>query len=328
MSPFKTKPKKMEVNKVPHISVVSPVYGCKNCLYELYSRLKETLEKITIDFEIILVNDASPDNAWETIVELAGKDNRVKGINLSRNFGQHYAITAGLDHCRGEWVVVMDCDLQDQPEEITKLYNKAMEGFQIVYGQRIRRKDKWLKRTYSKIFYAILGYFTNTKQDPSIGNFGIYNKNVIDSILAMNDYHRYFPTMVRWVGFKHTKISVSHAERAGGRSAYSLRKLINMGMDIIVSFSDKPLKLMVKIGFVIASISFLFAIYNLLLFLNHQIKVLGYTSLIVSIWFFSGLIIMVLGVVGLYIGKTFDKVKGRPAYLIMKKTFADEKKHD
>lgn len=311
-----------------YFSVIIPVYRCEKCLVELYKRLKQTLEKLNKEFEIIFINDASPDGAWETIVELAKKDNRIKGINLSRNFGQHYAITAGLDHCKGEWVVVMDCDLQDQPEEIVKLYNKAMEGFQIVYAQRIHRRDKWLKRTYSKIFYAILGYFTNTKQDPSIGNFGIYHKKVIDSILAMNDYHRYFPTMVRWVGFKHTKTSVSHAERENGRSAYTLKKLINMGMDIIVSFSDKPLKLMVKFGFMIASISFLFAIYNLILFLNHKIQVLGYTSLIVSIWFLSGLIIMVLGVVGLYIGKTFDKVKGRPVYLIMEKTFSDAKKQD
>ncbi|MBN2399614.1 MAG: glycosyltransferase family 2 protein [Candidatus Aminicenantes bacterium] len=312
----------------PFISIVSPVYGCKNCLGELYCRLKATLEKISHDFEIILVNDASPDNAWETIVELAGQDKRVKGINLSRNFGQHYAITAGLDHCRGEWVVVMDCDLQDQPEEIEKLYHKAVEGFQIVFGQRIRRQDKWLKRTYSKIFYAVLGYLTNTRQDPSIGNFGIYHKKVIAAILSMNDYHRYFPTMVRWVGFKHAKISVSHAERADGRSAYTIKKLINMGMDIIISFSDKPLRLMVKIGLSIASVSFLFAIYNLLLFVNHKIKVLGYTSLIVSIWFLSGLMIMVLGVVGLYVGKTFDKVKERPVYLVMEKTFSDENEHD
>jgi len=114
---------------MPFLSVITPVYGCKTCLYELYFRLKESLEKITPDFEIIFVNDASPDCAWETIVELTNKDKRVKGIDLSRNFGQHYAITAGLDQCTGEWVVVMDCDLQDQPEEIIKLYNKAKEGF-------------------------------------------------------------------------------------------------------------------------------------------------------------------------------------------------------
>lgn len=265
----------MALNTI-YFSIVIPLYFCNPFIPELYRRLKETLEKMGVDFEIIMVEDGTGDESWDTICSLSAQDSRVRGILLSRNFGQHYAITAGLDHCKGEWVVVMDGDLQDQPEEIAKLYNKAMEGFQIVYAQRIHRQDKWLKRTYSKIFYAIFGYFTNTKQDPAIGNFGIYHKKVIDSILTMNDYHRYFPTMVRWVGFNHSKISVSHAERAGGISAYSFKKLSNMALDIIISFSDRPLKLMVKFGFIIVSISFLFAIYILLLFLNHKIKVLGY----------------------------------------------------
>ncbi len=305
----------------PHLSVVIPVYGCETNLYELYFRLKETLEKINPEFEIILVNDASPDNAWNTILDINIKDNRVKGINLSRNFGQHYAITAGLDHCEGDWVVVMDCDLQDQPEEIIKLYNKALEGYEIVFAKRIQRKDKWLKRKFSAFFYNVLGYLTNTEQDATIANYGIYHKKVIAAIQSMNDYHRYFPTMVRWVGFRHAKIGVVHALRPEGDSAYSFKKLLRLAVDVILSFSDKPLRLTVKFGFLISCFSIVFAIYNLILFLNHIIIVPGYTSLIISVWFLSGLIIMVLGVVGLYIGKTFDKVKGRPSYLVMEKTF-------
>jgi glycosyltransferase involved in cell wall biosynthesis len=303
------------------ISVVVPVYGCKTCLYELYIRIKETLEKITPDFEIILVNDASPDDAWETISELTQKDSRIKGINFSRNFGQHYAITAGLDHSTGEWVVVMDCDLQDQPEEIFKLYFEALKGYQIVYAQRIQRKDKWLKRMSSKLFYAVLGYLTNTIQDPTIANFGIYHRKVIESMRKMGDYHRYFPTMVRWVGFKHSKISVTHAERTDGQTAYSFKKLTRLALDIILSFSDKPLRMTVKFGFIISSMAILYAIYNLYLFFTDKMLVPGYTSLIISVWFLSGLIILVLGVVGLYIGKAFDKVKDRPTYLIMDSTF-------
>ena len=305
----------------PHISIVTPVYGCKSCLYELYFRLKETLEKITQDFEIILINDASPDDVWETIVKLTNKDKRVKGINLSRNFGQHYAITAGLDQCKGEWTVVMDCDLQDQPEEIVNLYNEALKGYQIVYAQRFQRKDSFIKRISSKFFYATFSYLTDTDQDPTIANFGIYHKIVIDSIRNMGDYHRYFPTMVRWVGFKYKKLQVVHAERIDGRTSYSYRMLIRLALDNILTFSDKPLRLTVKFGFLISSLALIFAIYNLILFFNNKILVPGYTSLIISVWFLSGLIIMVLGVVGLYIGKTFDKVKGRPSYLIMGKTF-------
>jgi dolichol-phosphate mannosyltransferase len=307
--------------KNTYISVVTPVYGCKVCLGELYSRLTETLTQITQDFEIILVNDGSPDDAWETIIDLAKKDSRVKGINLSRNFGQHYAITAGLDNCTGEWVVVMDCDLQDQPEEILKLYQESSKGYQIVYAQRIKRNDKWLKRVLSRLFYSLLGYLTETNQDPTIANFGIYHKKVIESIRQMGDYHRYFPTMVRWVGFKHTKIAVDHAKRENDKSSYSFIKLSRLALDIILSFSDKPLRLTVKFGFIISSLSIVFGIYNLILFFNNKILVPGYTSLIISIWFLSGLIIIVLGVVGLYIGKAFDKVKDRPTYLINDTTY-------
>jgi polyisoprenyl-phosphate glycosyltransferase len=305
----------------PHISIVTPVYGCGTCLYELYFRLKETLGKITPEFEIILINDASPDDAWETIVELANKDQRVKGISFSRNFGQHYAITAGLDHCKGEWVVVMDCDLQDQPEEIANLYNRALKGYQIVYAQRFQRRDKFVKRVLSKLFYVAFSYLTNTDQDPTIANFGIYHKTVIDSIRNMGDSHRYFPTMIRWVGFKQMKLRVVHAERTNGQSSYSFKMLVRLAVDNILTFSDKPLRLTVKFGFLISSLAIIFAIYNLILFFNNKILVPGYTSLIISVWFLSGLIIMVLGVVGLYIGKTFDTVKGRPPYLIMEKTF-------
>jgi dolichol-phosphate mannosyltransferase len=305
----------------PHISVVSPVYGCKTCLYELYFRLKETLEKISPEFEIILVNDASPDGAWDTIVELANKDKRVKGIDLSRNFGQHCAITAGLDYCTGEWVIVMDCDLQDQPEEIVNLYKEILKGYQIVYAQRFERKDRFIKRIFSKLFYAAFSYLTNTNQDPTIANFGIYHKKVIDSIRNMGDSHRYFPTMVRWVGFKHTKIKVAHAERIDGHTSYSFKMLIRLAIDNILTFSDKPLRLAVKFGFFISCLALLYGIYNLILFFDNKILVPGYTSLIISVWFLSGLIIMVLGVVGLYIGKTFDTVKNRPKYLILEKTF-------
>lgn len=297
-------------------SIVVPVYGCKTALFELYLRLKSTLEPISPDFEIIMVNDSSPDQAWDAIVEIARKDVRVKGIHFSRNFGQHYAITAGLEHSSGEWVVVMDCDLQDRPEEIAGLHQKAMEGWDVVLASRANRKDGLLKRLSSKIFYSLLGYLTNTEQDASIANFGIYHRKVIDAILQMGDYQRYFPTMVKWVGFTRTKIPVEHAQRDEGKSSYTFGKLLRLAIDVILSFSDKPLRLTVKFGFFLSSLAFVFALFNLVLYFTGNIKVPGYTSLIVSVWFLSGLIITLIGVVGLYIGKTFDKVKGRPTYIV------------
>jgi polyisoprenyl-phosphate glycosyltransferase len=298
------------------ISIVIPVYGCSSCLVELYIRLKKIIEPISRDFEIIMVNDSSPDNAWKTILEICQKDHRIKGINLSRNFGQHYAITAGLEKCNGEWVVVMDCDLQDRPEEIIKLYDKSQEGWDIVFAQRINRKDGFLKRYFSKLFYSLLGYLTNTDQDASIANFGIYNRKVTDAIKSMGDYQRYFPTMVKWVGFSSTKLPVEHAHREEGKSSYTFGKLVRLAMDVILCFSDKPLRLTVKFGFVLSSLAILFALFNLVLYFKGNINVPGYTSIIVSVWFLSGLIITLIGIVGLYIGKTFDKVKGRPTYII------------
>ena len=163
-------------------------------------------------------------------IELQGKrDPKIKGIKLSRNFGQHYAIAAGLDHSQGDWIVVMDCDFQDQPEEIIKLYNKATEGYDIVLGKRIRRNDTFLKIYFSKIFYLLLGYLTDTKQDSTIGNFGIYSRKTIDAICSMQDSYRYFPTMVRWVGFKNTQIEIEHAERGSGKTTYNYKKLFNIG---------------------------------------------------------------------------------------------------
>jgi polyisoprenyl-phosphate glycosyltransferase len=300
----------------PYISIVSPVYGCKDCLYELYYRLEAELIKITSEFEIILVDDGSPDGAWETIIELGKKDNRVKGINLSRNFGQHNALTAGLEHCSGDWVVVLDCDLQDKPEEISKLYNKATEGYDIVLGKRNYRKDNLIKRVLSKLFYKILSFLTDTKHDYSIANFGIYKKKVIDSVLRMNDNIRYFPTMIHWVGFKSIAIEVVHAERSSSKSGYTLKKLLKLALDIILSFSEKPLILTILLGLVISLSSFIFAIYYFIQYLRNLVIVPGWTSLIVSIWFLSGIIIFVLGIVGLYVGKTFEKAKSRPLYLI------------
>ncbi len=301
------------------ISVIIPVYGCKECLYELYIRLISILEKLTSNFEIILVDDCSLDNPWLFISDLGKKDLRVKGIRLSKNFGQHQAISAGLDYSSGEWIVVMDCDLQDKPEEIVNLYNKAIEGYDFVLGRRSERKDPFIKKIFSRLFYKLLGYLTDTKQDSAVGNFGIYNRKVIDAICSMKDNFRYFPTMVCWVGFNHTQINIDHAQREIGKTSYSFKKLMRLGLEVIVAFSDKPLRLTVKAGIAISIFALIFAGYTFVQYLSGAIKVLGYTSLFISIWLLAGLIIFLLGMVGLYIGRTFENVKGRPIYIINEK---------
>ncbi|WP_291723535.1 glycosyltransferase family 2 protein [Bernardetia sp.] len=302
----------------PHISVVSPVYRADKIVDKLVERITIEVSKITESFEIILVEDGSPDESWEAIERNCKKDERVKGIKLSRNFGQHYAITAGLDNAKGEWVVVMDCDLQDRPEEIVNLYNKAVEGYDVVLARRFERQDTFFKRLFSNLFYKVLSYLTGIKHDASIANFGIYHKRVVDSVCLMRESIRYFPTMIKWVGYEQTSINVQHASREEGTTSYNYKRLFNLALDIILAYSDRPVRLTIKLGFIISFISFLLAVFVVIQYSLGVISVAGYASLIISIWFFSGLIMITLGVVGLYIGKTFEGVKNRPIYITQK----------
>lgn len=298
------------------ISIIIPTYKCAPFIEEICERCQHS---INFPYEIIFVNDNSPMNDWDLIEKVCSVYNNVKGINLSRNFGQHHAIYAGLKHASGDWIVVMDGDLQDQPEEITKLYNKAQEGYDIVYAKRFERKDSFLKKLGSKYFYKVLAYLTETEQNSEIANFGIYHRNVINSILEMNDHVRYFPTMVRWVGYKYCSINVEHAIRDDGGTGYNFKRLLLLALNVILSFSDKPLRLTVKLGLFISAFSILSVIFFLYRYINGDIKVLGYSSIIISIWFLSGIIITIIGVVGLYIGRIFDQVKDRPKFIINKK---------
>lgn len=301
------------------LSIVSPVYRCEACLEDLIIRLGVSLKSVTSDYEFIFINDGGPDKSWEKLQDLAVENKAIKLLNLSRNFGQHAAITAGLAESIGEWVVVMDCDLQDLPEEIPNLYQKAQEGYDIVLAERVVRNDSFYKKMTSKFFYFILSYLTGTKQDTSVANFGIYKRNVIQEVLKMGDYIKFLPLMVKWVGFRSCKLQVKHANRSEGSSSYSLLKLLRLSADVILSFSDKPLKILVKLGFIISFMALVFGIYMLYSFLNGEIIVQGYASLIISLWFLSGLIISMLGLVGLYVGKSFDKVKNRQVYIIKEK---------
>lgn len=304
----------------PLLSVVVPVYGCKTCLVELCNRITATIEKIPARLEIILVNDASPDNAWQTIQQLHCTDNRIKGINLSRNFGQHHAITAGLDYTNGDWVVVMDCDLQDRPEEIPNLYNKAMEGYEVVFGKRINRQDKWLKKKSSQFFYRFYDYFTGHSSDHSVANFSISSKKVVDSFKQMREQNRFFPLFLQWMGYESASICIEHNARKNGKSSYSLRKLVRLATDAIISQSNKPLRLSIQFGFLIASVSLIYGLYLFFRYFFLDEPVQGWTSVMVSIYFIGGLIFFNFGVLGLYLGKIFNETKARPLYFIRETT--------
>lgn len=304
-----------------HISIVSPVYGCASCIKALCAELCTAMQAIECsDFEIVLVNDASPDQAWNAIEEASSLHPQVQGINLSRNFGQHAAIHAGLANAQGEWIVVMDCDLQDRPDQIPKLYHKVIEGYDLAVAQRVQRQDSRSKRMGSTWFYRILSYLTETHIDPSIANFGIYNRKAVSAILAMGDYIKFFPTMAVWIGFKRIEVPVEHGLRETGKSSYNISRLMRLGFNVIISFSDKPLRLVVKFGFMIMIIVFLAALMVAYRYFTGSIVVTGYTSLLLSVWFFGGFTLSILGLTGLYVGKAFDQSKNRPVYLISDKT--------
>ncbi|MET0946686.1 MAG: glycosyltransferase family 2 protein [Flavobacterium sp.] len=300
----------------PVISFVSPVYRAEGILDKLVDEIQKVMLEINQPYEIILVDDRSLDNSWEVMKKISRQFSEVKSIRLSRNFGQHPAIMAGLSQAKGEWIVVMDCDLQDQPMEVLKLYNKAKEGFDIVLAKRKNRKDGFYKRMSSLLFSKVYGFFTDTRYDNEVANFGIYHSKVIQSILKISDSIKYFPLFVTFVGYNSTSIIVEHAQRAEGNSSYSYSKLLSLAFNTIISFSNKPLKLFVKFGLTISGISFMLGLYNVYLAMTDRIEVLGYSSIIVSIWFLSGIIITTIGVCGIYIGKIFDQTKDRPIFII------------
>ena len=307
--------------KMPIISIVVPVYKAENCLDELYRRLVLALETITPDFEIVLVEDCGGDRSWEIIEHLSVQDARVKGMQFSRNFGQHYGITAGLDYCNGDWVVVMDCDLQDRPEEIPRLYAKAQEGYDIVLARRGKRQDPLLKRLTSWMFYRLFSYLIDMKYDDQVGNFRIMSRKVVESFRKMREQLRFFAALVQWVGFPSASINVEHAERLEGNSTYTLSKLWKLAFETIIAYSDKPLRLSIRFGFTMAFLAFCYGVYALALAALYSVPIQGWSSLIVSLYFIGGIIIAILGIMGIYLGKTFDESKKRPLYIVRRATF-------
>jgi polyisoprenyl-phosphate glycosyltransferase len=253
---------------------------------------------------------------------LAKTDSRVKGIQFSRNFGQHYGITAGLDHCDGDWVVVMDCDLQDRPEEIPRLYAKAQEGYDVVLARRGKRKDPPIKRVTSWLFYQIFNYFTELQYDGEVGNFRMISRQVAQNFCLMRERLRFFGGLVDWMGFSTASIDVFHEERFTGKSTYTFAKLWKLASETIIAYSDKPLRLSIKLGFIISTFAFIYGIYILIQVWIYGSTVTGWSSIIVSLYFLGGIIISILGIIGVYLGKTFDEIKKRPLYLVRNLTFS------
>ena len=300
----------------PDISIVVPVYGCDATLAELHERVAAAVDRIPATFELIFIDDCGPGRPWELINELAQNDPRVIGLKLSRNFGQHTAIMAGVDAARGNWVVIMDCDLQDRPEEIPRFWAKAQEGHDIVVGRRIERKDGLLKRLSSRFFWWVFVYMTNQESDATQASFGIYSRQVVDKVKILQEQPRIFPLLVRWAGFKVTPINIDHEKRKQGESSYNLRRKLSLAGNAIISYSNKPLKMFVQFGFLMAFIAFCFGAFFFIRYFFFDYTVTGWTSMMVSLYFLCGILLFGMGVLGIYISRIFEQVKGRPLYVI------------
>ncbi|KXH83009.1 glycosyltransferase family 2 protein [Chryseobacterium kwangjuense] len=298
------------------ISIVSPVYRAENILPLLVSEIDAVMSRIGVKYEIILVDDRSPDNSWNTMQSLAKSHSNLRIFRLSRNFGQHPAIMAGISKAEGDWVVVMDCDLQDQPKEIEKLYRKALEGYDVVLARREIRIDSFFKKLSSRAFYKIFNYLAGIEINNEIANFGIYQKKVINAVLSINDNIKAFPLFVHWAGYNTTSVSVEHATREEGKSSYSFSRLVSLAFNVIISFSDKPLRIFVGFGVAISILSILVAVFFVVRYFDGKITEPGFSSLILSIWFLFGVTISCIGIVGIYVGKTFNQTKNRPVYII------------
>ena len=292
------------------ISVVIPVYGCPEALEPLYKRLTDTLKQLTKSYEIILVNDGCPKGSWEIIKNLCKKDKKVIGINLSRNFGQLHSTNAGINLSKGDFVVLMDCDLQDKPEgEINK-------GYDIVFVKRKHRKETGLTLVFSKLFYKIYNYFVDGYYDGDIGNFCIARKRIVDKYKEIKDNNKSFTTTLSWMGYKTSFIELDSDNRFEGKSSYTMSKKIQLAIDMLTSKSNKPLIAVIYLGMILALFAFVFLIIQVFKFLIFRNAPEGWTSMIASVFLMGGLTLVSIGGVGIYVGNIFNQTKGVPEYLI------------
>jgi polyisoprenyl-phosphate glycosyltransferase len=299
----------------PVISVVVPVYGCRDCLEHLHDRLTATLSGLVPAYEIILVDDRARDESWSEIERLVELDASVRGVRLSRNFGQHAAITAGLSQVRGEWVVVMDCDLQDPPERIPDLYAKALEGHEIVFGRRTHKPTGPIRRLLASLYFQCLRVFTGSHIEGQYGTFSVISRKVVEAFLEMRDQDRHYLMILNWLGFDAVAVDYEPALRYRGRSSYSLPHLIEHALDGVFFQTTVLLRWIVYLGFFLASLGGVLAAYLLAARIAGQAYP-GWTSIVVLTLALCGFIILSTGITGLYIGKVFEQSRGRPIFVV------------
>tara|TARA_B100000242_G_C43046682_1_gene488643 strand:- start:1808 stop:2740 length:933 start_codon:yes stop_codon:yes gene_type:complete len=298
------------------ISVVIPVYHAQNIIEDLLKRLFTTLDRYHEKYEIILVDDASKDNSWNQISKLAVTKEQLKAIRFSRNFGQHNAITAGLNYSKGDFVIVMDCDLQHSPEYIPKLLEKIKQGFDVVYAKDSKRKHSIVRNFFARLFKNIFNWLSSdTETNLSYSSFTCLSRKVVDALLKINDQHRHYLLMLNWLGFPSSEVIIEHQPRHSGKSSYSYSKLVKHALNGISSQSVRLLYISITVGFIYLFTAIIYSSYLIFSYFNYGFKE-GWTSLMVTVLFSTGFILLSLGITGVYLGKVFEQVKDRPLYII------------
>jgi polyisoprenyl-phosphate glycosyltransferase len=299
----------------PELSVVVPVYGCEGCLRKLHERLVAVLDDLVASFEIVFVDDRGPDDSWAVLRDLADADPRVRALRLSRNFGQQAAITAGLAACDSDWTVVMDCDLQDPPEVIPRLWAKAQEGFDIVFGRRAARTHSRFRLLAARAYFRFLQTFVGAQISGDFGAFTLISRRARTALLSMPDADRHYVPMLLWIGFEQAAVEYELAERHAGESAYTLGGLIRLAVSGVMFQTTSLLRWVIYAGISLALAGFLVAIFLVVSYFLIE-PYPGWTSMIVVILITSGFLAVSTGVTGLYVGSVFRQVKGRPLFLV------------
>jgi dolichol-phosphate mannosyltransferase len=306
----------LETTSAPvEISVVVPTYKAEGCLRALHERLSATLVAMGKTYELIFVEDCGPDNSWSVLKSLADSDERVTAYKLSKNFGQQMAITAGLSRAEGNWIVVMDCDLQDPPELIEKLYAHAKLGHDIVFAKRKQRTHSQFRRFVSRFYFAIVNALSQTHAGGDYGAFTLISREVKESYLRFSDVNRHYLMILFWLGFETSEVEYEQEERYAGKSSYSLLSLLKLATEGVFFQTTILLKLIVLLGFLVSIAGVLIAVWAAAeYFLQGALP--GWTSLTVLILLLGGISLTSHGIVGLYVGEIFDQVKQRPLFVI------------
>jgi polyisoprenyl-phosphate glycosyltransferase len=301
---------------VPSYSVVIPVHNEQESLDELQRRLVDVFELLDGDAEVVLVDDGSTDASYPLMLELRGRDERFKVVQLARNFGHQLAITAGIDLARGDAVVVMDGDLQHPPELLPELAAQWRAGFDVVYGVMTERPEGWVKRFTARVYYRMLRKLASVEIPAAAGDFRLVDRRVVEAFRAMPERNRFVRGMFAWLGFRQVAVPYAVPARFAGSSKYTLRKMIRLATDGLISFSTRPLRLALDLGFVVSGLAFLFGLASLVSKFAGAFLVPGWLTIVLVTSFIGGIQLMVIGVVGEYVGRIYDEVKARPLYLV------------